>query len=225
MKNKIRAIRRIPWLMTMEQTEDSPVGLLEDAAILIEEGRIAWVGADKDCPKATGVGVEIDAAGLVAMPGLIDCHTHLVFAGDRVEDFYDRARGASYAEIMARGGGIQHTMSLTRQAKREELIETALTSLRQMMARGVTTLEVKSGYGLNLDDEIKMLEVVAELNKIQPLTLLPTFLGAHSVPPEFRSRPNDYVDFLITTVLPQVAQRKLATAVDVFVEKGAFESG
>lgn len=221
-QSKVRSIRNIPWLLTMDGNKNDQVGIIEKAAVVMDGDKISWVGEDSKCPLQVGEGIDLDGSGLVAMPGLIDCHTHLVFGGDRIEDFYERAKGTSYAEIMSKGGGIQRTVSMTRSATSGELIATALESLKRMLARGVTTIEVKSGYGLNLDDELKMLEVVRKLNELQPVTLIPTFLGAHSIPLEFENRSADYIDFLITKVLPEISKNSLADSVDVFVEQGAF---
>jgi imidazolonepropionase len=222
MTKKVQSIRNISFLMTMSGQSSNTVGLIENGAVIVDNGRIAWVGKDADCPKAAATGKAIDASGMVVMPGLVDCHTHLVFAGDRVNDFYARAKGETYAQIMARGGGIQHSVAQTRAASASELVEAALPRLRAILELGITTVEVKSGYGLNLDDEIKILEVVKELNAKQPVSLIPTFLGAHSVPMEFKGQAGAYVDYLIAKVLPEVAKRKLAAAIDVFVEQGAF---
>lgn len=214
MKNLL--IRNISFVLSM----DVPFKVLRDATILIESGRIVFVGPDAACPKSFAD--VVDATGCVVMPGLIDCHTHVVFAGDRVDDFYARAKGETYAQIMARGGGIAHTVKHTRSASIDDLVALAKPYLSSMLARGVTTVEAKSGYGLNLDDELKILRAIKRLNEEQPITLVPTFLGAHAVPPEFSGRSQEYVDYLIAQVLPQIAREKLATHVDVFVEAGAF---
>jgi len=215
-------VRNLSHLMTMETTKENPLGLIKDAAIFIEDNRIAWVGKNADAKYNLHPDNIIDGTGYIAMPGLVDCHTHLVFAGDRVDDFYARAKGDSYAQIMARGGGIQTTVKATRAASKEELLQLAAPRVQQIMNRGVMNIEVKSGYGLNLGDEIKILEVIQELNQKQVATLVPTFMGAHAVPPEFSSNPNAYVDMLIKEALPEVARRKLAFGCDVFIEQGAF---
>lgn len=214
------AIRRISSLLTMVPAQGSLVGLMSDAAVIVSNGRIEWVGSDKDCPQVSGK--SIDATGLVVMPGLIDCHTHLVFAGDRVGDFYARAKGDTYAQIMARGGGIQQSVSQTRKATQSELVALALPRLRAIAARGITTLEIKSGYGLTFDDELKILKAVKQLNAEQSVMLVPTFMGAHAIAPEFNGDSAAYTDFLIAQVLPEVAHDQLAAGVDVFIEKGAF---
>lgn len=162
----------------------------------------------------------IDCQSQVVLPGFIDCHTHLVFAGSRAHEFEMRSRGATYTEIMQAGGGIRNTMKATRNASKQELIDLALPRLARMHARGVVCAEVKTGYGLSLDSELKMLEVISELQKLQPVELEPTFLGAHAVPPEFEA--DSYVQHIIQDMLPTVAAQGIAKACDVFVEKGAF---
>ncbi|MBY0524582.1 MAG: imidazolonepropionase [Gemmataceae bacterium] len=164
----------------------------------------------------------IDAAGKVVTPGLIDCHTHLIFAGSREDEFEQRLQGATYQEIAARGGGINATVQRVRRASKEELKALARPRLERFLRFGVTTIEVKSGYGLTLVDEIKCLEAIAELNAEGPLELVPTFLGAHAVPPEFRNDRDGYIRLLIDEMLPEIARRKLASYCDVFCETGVF---
>jgi len=164
----------------------------------------------------------IDASGKIVLPGLIDSHTHLVFAGTRVDEFEQRLRGMTYQEIAAQGGGIQATVQRVRQASRDELKALARRRLDAMLRLGVTTVEVKSGYGLTLADEIKCLEVVAELNAEGPLELAPTFLGAHTVPAEFRGDRAGYLRLLVDEMLPAIARGRLAEFCDVFCETGVF---
>lgn len=215
-------VRNLSHVMTMCESEKDPLGLATDVAILIEDNCVKWMGKNADAYYNLPKENIIDATGYIAMPGLIDCHTHLVFAGDRAEDFYARTNGETYAQIMARGGGIQTTVKATRAANKEELVQLALPRIQQMMSKGVMNIEVKSGYGLNLNDEIKLLEVIQELNTRQVATLVPTFMGAHAVPVEFTGNADSYVDLLVREALPEVARRKLAMGVDVFVEQGAF---
>ena len=165
-------------------------------------------------------GETIDCQNKVLLPGFIDCHTHLVFAGNRAHEFELRSKGASYSEIMAAGGGIRNTMQATRQASKQELIDLSLPRLARMRSRGVSTVEIKTGYGLSLESELKMLEVIAELRTLQPVELEATFLGAHAVPPEFDA--DSYVKHVIKDMLPAVKSQNIAKHCDVFVEKGAF---
>jgi imidazolonepropionase len=185
---------------------------LHNTAILIKDGKVAEIAEQK-----TG---DFDCEGKVVLPGFIDCHTHLVFAGSRATEFEMRSRGVSYAEIMKAGGGIRNTVTATRQASKQELIDLALPRLQRMFSRGVTSIECKTGYGLSLESELKMLEVMAELQTLQPIEINPTFLGAHAVPPEFESET--YVQHIIQDMLPAVKQQNIAQACDVFVENGAF---
>lgn len=164
----------------------------------------------------------IEAAGRVITPGLIDAHTHLIFGGSREDEFYLRARGADYMEIMAAGGGILSSVRATRAASLDELVEAGRQRLRWMLRMGVTTVECKSGYGLDLETELKQLEAVRILQSEQPVELVPTFLGAHAWPPEFQEDQEGYVDFLVNVVLPAVKEQGVAEYVDVFTEKGVF---
>jgi imidazolonepropionase len=190
--------------------------------IYLENGRIAWIGpTNKTPPLPAGVEV-IDATGKVVTPGLVDSHTHLIFAGTRENEFEQRLQGKTYQEIAAQGGGINATVRRVRQASKEELKALARPRLERLMRFGVTTVEVKSGYGLSLADEIKCLEAIAELNAEGPWELVPTFLGAHAVPAEFRDDRAGYIDLLVDEMLPEVARRRLAKFCDVFCETGVF---
>ncbi len=222
-------ITNIGRLITME-----PVGVIQNAAIEIEDGKIKSVIASKakqspkrNCGQEIASALRprndmqvIDAEGCVVIPGLIDCHTHLVHGGERVDEFAMRARGASYEAIAKAGGGIMSTVEATRAASENELLKTAKTRAHEALSHGITTIEVKSGYGLDLETELKMLCVVKRLNKELPIEFVPTFLGAHAVPPT--SSRKDYVRFIIDKVLPAVARDELARFCDVFVEKIAF---
>jgi imidazolonepropionase len=193
------------------------VELVRDAFVLCEGGRIAAVGRMADLPSLDGEVEEIDGRGLSAIPGLVDCHTHACFAGDRVEEFSLRAGGASYEELHARGGGILSTVRTTRAATEEELSDALDEHVRWMRRAGTTTFEAKSGYGLDHDTELAQLQAVAGAGGI------PTWLGAHAVPPEFADDGADaYVEFLLRDVLPEAAE--LAEAADVFLERGAFDA-
>ena len=193
------------------------VSVIENAFILSEDGRIAAVGPMRDLPRIEGEVEEVDGRGLTAIPGLVDCHTHACFAGDRVEEFALRAGGASYEELHAAGGGILSTVRATRDAG-EEGLRAALGRHREWMLRaGTTTFEAKSGYGLDRETELAQLRVVRDAGGI------PTWLGAHAVPPEFSDAGADaYVDFLLAEVLPEAAT--IAEAADVFLERGAFDA-
>jgi imidazolonepropionase len=191
------------------------VDVVEDAFVLCEAGRVSTVGAMRDL-RGLGADVEdIDGRGLSAVPGLVDCHTHACFAGDRVEEFALRAAGASYEELHAAGGGILSTVRATREAGEDALAAALDLHVNWMLSAGTTTFEAKSGYGLDRETELVQLRVVRRAGGV------PTFLGAHTVPPEFAdSGPGAYVDFLLTEVLPEAAG--LAEAADVFLERGAF---
>ena len=194
-------------------------GLIEDAAILIEGGRIAWVGPRAEAPSGHDT---TDCAGRLATPGLIDCHTHIVYGGSRAHEFEQRLTGVSYAEIARAGGGIASTVRMTRSESEADLAASALRRLDALLAEGVTTIEVKSGYGLDRDTEIKMLKVARELYQWRPVDVVTTYLGAHALPPEFKDDRAGYLDLVCNEVMPAVAQAKLADAVDAFCEGIAF---
>ena len=202
----------------------SDLGIVADGALIIEDGIIRAVGRTADV--LAGADMQgrtvLDASGKAVLPGFVDSHTHFPFAGFRPEEYSWRLQGMPYMEIMQKGGGIVNTMAATRRASRQELIDLSRGRLDAMLAMGVTTVEGKSGYGLDLDTEIKQLEVMAALDAGHPMDIVPTFLGAHALPPEFKGRADDYIDFLIDTVLPEVAERRLALCCDVFCEKGVF---
>jgi imidazolonepropionase len=199
----------------------APYGAIENGALAIESGRIAWVGAASELPHQNA-GEVVDGGGGWLTPGLIDCHTHLVFAGDRSGEFEQRLAGVSYAEIARAGGGIARTVAATRQASHAELEEAAGRRLVRLLAEGVTTIEIKSGYGLDGATEIKMLEVARSLGRSHPVDVRTTFLGAHALPREFADDRTGYLDLVCTQVLPDVAERGLADAVDAFCEGIAF---
>ena len=198
----------------------------KDAAIFIENGRIAAVGPDAVLSSAVLMKhptLEIlDVTGKCVVPGFVDPHTHLLFGGARVEEFVDRLEGVPYLDLLQRGGGICSTMQATREASFEKLYEKGKSVLQQMLRLGVTTVEGKSGYGLDLENEIKLLTVMKKLQQNQPVSLVMTYLGAHAVPPEYQGRADDYVNFILNTVLPVIQQKKLAEFVDVFCESGVF---
>jgi imidazolonepropionase len=196
-------------------------GAIDDGAIAVAGDRIAWIGKRRDLPTFEGAAVH-DAEGCLITPGLIDCHTHLVFAGDRSGEFELRLCGASYEEIARQGGGIRASVASTRAATEAELHAVSLRRLRRLVAGGVTTVEIKSGYGLDLDTEMKMLRVARRLGAELPVTVTTSFLGAHAVPPEFAGRQRDYVDLVAGPMLERIAGEGLADAVDVFAERIAF---
>jgi imidazolonepropionase len=198
-----------------------PYGAIEDGALAIEDGRIAWLGAASELPHRDA-GEVIDGAGGWLTPGLIDCHTHLVFAGDRSGEFEQRLTGVSYEEIARSGGGIARTVAATRQACHAELEAAAARRLACLLAEGVTTVEVKSGYGLDRDTEIKMLEVARRLGAAHAVDVRTTFLGAHALPKEYAHDRAGYLDLVCRQVLPELAERGLADAVDAFCEGIAF---
>jgi imidazolonepropionase len=209
--------------------EMSALGVIADGTVVIENGRIARVGETAAVMaelRESGVDLScfetIDAAGKTVLPGFVDSHTHLVFGGYRAEEFAWRLEGASYMDILQRGGGILSTVAATRAASREELVAAGLKRLDSMLAFGVTTVEGKSGYGLDCETEIKQLEAMGELDRHHPLEVVPTFMGAHAVPPEFKGRADAYIDFLLAEVLPEVASRRLAEFCDVFCERNVF---
>jgi imidazolonepropionase len=199
----------------------APYGAIEQGALAIGQGRIAWVGAAADLPHREAAEL-LDGEGGWLTPGLIDCHTHLVFAGDRSGEFEQRLMGASYEEIARAGGGIARTVAATRQASHAELEAAAWRRLAALMAEGVTTIEIKSGYGLDQDTEIRMLEVARALGRDNPVEVRTTFLGAHALPREYAADRAGYLDLVCLRVLPEVARRGLADAVDAFCEGIAF---
>ena len=193
-------------------------GLIGDGAILIEDGRIAWVGRRADAPG----GATTDCGGMLVTPGLVDCHTHLVYGGSRADEFEQRLTGVSYAEIARAGGGIAATVRATRNEPEAALVVSALRRLDCLLAEGVTTVEVKSGYGLDRDTEVKMLAVARMLGQTRPVDVVTSYLGAHALPPEFRDNRAAYLDLVCDEVIPLVAGAKLADAVDAFCEGIAF---
>jgi imidazolonepropionase len=199
----------------------SPYGSIRRGALAVESGRIAWVGPDDELP-AYSAREEIDAGGLLVTPGLIDCHTHLVHAGQRAREFEMRLAGSTYEEIARAGGGIRATVAATRAADEEALLAASLPRLRALAAEGVTTVEVKSGYGLNLEAELRMLRVARRMGHIAGVTVRTSFLGAHAVPKEFAGRADAYLEFLIAEVLPAAVREGLVDAVDAYCESIAF---
>jgi len=208
---------------TMTAGAPTPYGLIEDAALVVDGERLAWVGRRADLPAdlLARCTVQHDAGGALITPGLIDCHTHLVYGGDRAHEFELRLNGASYEDIARAGGGIASTVQATRAAGAAELQASSSRRLKQLVGEGVTTIEIKSGYGLALEHERKCLQVARALGQTQPVHVRTTFLGAHAVPPEFAGRTDDYVDAVLQ-MLPALHAEGLVDAVDGFCERIAF---
>ena len=199
------------------------LSIIADGAILCAGGRITHVGSRKEIESLIGADCElIDAGGRVVMPGFVDAHTHPIFAGTRADEFEKRAGGATYQEIAARGGGIQSSVRSTREATLDELVAAGKRYAAWFLRTGTTTVEAKSGYGLTTEDELKILRAIKLLNSQGPLKYVPTFLGAHDIPPEYKARREQYVELLIAEMLPRVAAEKLAEYCDVFCEKKVF---
>ena len=199
------------------------LSIIEDGAMLIRDGRIERVGARSEIEPLIASEVEvIDAGGRVVMPGFVDAHTHPVFAGTRVDEYEQRALGATYQEIAARGGGIRSTVRRTRDASLEQLVDAGRRYSDWFLRTGTTTVEAKSGYGLTLEDELKLLRAIRQLNDETLLRYVPTFLGAHDIPEEYRERRDVYVRLVIEEMLPRVAEEKLAKYCDVFCEDKVF---
>ncbi|HOA35077.1 MAG TPA: imidazolonepropionase [Bacillota bacterium] len=205
--------------------ELNELGIINDGAVAAKEGLIVAAGSTADVMKQvelTGDAMLIDAGGKVVLPGLVDPHTHLVFAGSREDEFEMKIKGAAYLDILARGGGILSTVRSTRAAGEDELIRIGEKYLAEMLSQGTTTAEVKSGYGLTVADELKQLRAIRSLQKMQPVELVPTFLGAHAIPEEYKGKPDAFVELVIGEMLPAVACSGLAECCDVFCEEGVF---
>jgi len=198
-------------------------GTIEDGAIAIADGSVAWLGPRAKLPEK-GVKRTRSLEGHWITPALIDCHTHLVFGGDRSTEFEQRLQGMSYEDIARSGGGILSTVGATREATADELFESASNRLHLLVADGVATVEIKSGYGLDVDNELKMLDVARRLGESSELTVCTTLLAAHAVPPEFTNDPDAYVDLICERLIPIAAEQKLADAVDAYCEKFAFNA-
>jgi imidazolonepropionase len=199
------------------------LAIIEDGALLARDGVIVAVGASSEVEaRADERALRIDASGSVVMPGFVDAHTHPVFAGTREDEYEMRATGTTYREIAACGGGIRSTVRKTREASEEELFELAKVRVRWLLEHGTTTIEAKSGYGLTVDDEMKILRVIRRLNAETPLELIPTFLGAHEIPDEYRENREEYIRLVIDEMLPRVADEGLARYCDVFCESRVF---
>lgn len=194
-------------------------GIIEDGAVAVRAGRIAWVGPRAEAPPALSTH---DCSGLWLTPGLVDCHTHVVYAGNRSDEWEARLNGATYEDIARAGGGIMSTVRATRAASEDHLLQASLPRIRALLAEGVTTLEIKSGYGLDLETEAKMLRVARRVGELLPVDVRTTFLGAHALPPEYAGRADDYIDMLCSEMLPALAAQGLVDAVDAFCERIGF---
>lgn len=200
------------------------LGAVDDAALAWKDGVVTWLGSAAELPAELDDGEHLDAGGAMVVPGLVDCHTHLAFGGWRADEFEMRCRGDSYLDIARAGGGIARTVEQTRAASEEELAARCRGFLQDMAALGVTTVECKSGYGLNLEDELKQLRVYRRLAEEVPQRIVSTFLGAHIVPPEYRDRREEYIRLLTDRVIPRIAEERLAAFCDVFVEETAYSA-
>jgi imidazolonepropionase len=217
-------------LVTLEGNNQKPrvgkqmleLGIIRNGALAVKDGTIAAVGNTSEITKVYKSENIISASGKTVLPGFIDPHTHLVFAGSREDEFQMRVEGAAYMEILDAGGGILKTVRETRRASAEKLVENGTETLNAMLEHGTTTVEAKSGYGLTTKDELKILEVIQRLNEMHTVDLVPTFLGAHAVPPEFSNNPEDYVSLIINEMIPKVTGKGLAEFCDVFCERGVF---
>lgn len=212
-------------IASMQRGASKPYGLIEDGAMVVDGEHLSWVGAAQELPSDLGrqCTQHHNGHGALVTPGLIDCHTHLVFGGNRAREFELRLQGASYEDIAKAGGGIVSTVHATRQATATDLLVQSLTRLRAIVAEGVTTVEIKSGYGLTLEHERKTLVVARELGTLLPVDVTTTFLGAHAVPPEFAGRTDDYLDTVLQ-MLPLLNTEGLVDAVDAFCERIAFST-
>lgn len=211
-------------LATFAVETNTPYGIINDGVIAIRDKKIAWIGKRSELPHAPEkLAAQVYSAnGAWITPGFIDCHTHLVYAGNRAHEFEQRLHGTSYEQIARAGGGILSTVAATRAATTKLLFAQTLPRLKALLAEGVTTVEIKSGYGLDTANEIKMLRVARELGEKFPVTVRTTFLGAHTLPPEYQQRADAYIDLICNEMLPTIAAEKLADAVDVFCERIAF---
>ena len=215
-----RELLSMPWSVPADAAPEEALGLLTDAAFAVDDaGRVVWCGPRAQAPPAART---VDLGGRVVVPGLVDAHTHLVYAGDRTHDFALRCAGASYAEIAARGGGIRLTVRETRAASVEALVALARPRLHRLLAHGATTVEIKSGYGLDVDAELRQLEAARALREEGPVRILSTCLGAHTVPDEYTSDRPQWIRILSVQLLPMVRERQLAEFFDVFCDAGAY---
>jgi len=216
-------LKNIGFLATCkDEGEQGEIHPIKNAAVAWEDDTISWVGQESDLPSELKNEEVFDADGKMVIPGLVDCHTHLAFGGWRPDEFAMRVQGKSYLEIAKAGGGILSTVKETRKASENELYEKASGFLKEMAKLGVTTVECKSGYGLSVEDELKILRVYQRLAEDQPMHIIPTFLGAHTIPPEYKNNRQAYIDLVIKEMIPEVAEQELAEFCDIFAEESAF---
>jgi len=220
-------LTNIGQLLTFDRNviDSDQVGLLSDSAVICKNGSIDWIGSTLNIPtkyKNDKKLEVLDCCKKVVLPGLIDSHTHLVFAGSRENEFAARLEGKTYEEILQLGGGIHSTVEATRNASLDSLIELGKKRLDNCLEHGITTIEIKSGYGLDTQTELKILESALKLNDSHPVDVVTTFLGAHVIPKEYRSDRQGYVDLIINEMIPEVKKRNLASFCDVFIEETAF---
>ena len=202
-------------------SEDARYGTISHGAVLVHDGKIVWLGKENELPDINAR-LSVDGQQQWLTPGLIDCHTHLIYAGDRSDEFEQRLEGVSYKTIAKNGGGILSTVNATRKASEQALVDSARPRLEALLREGVTTVEIKSGYGLDKETELKILRAAGQLAEEYPVTVVRTFLGAHCVPPEFKQQPDQYIDHVCDEILPEVARQQLADSVDAFCENIAF---
>jgi len=208
---------------TMSAENTAPYGLVRDAAIVIQEGRISWVGPAERCPSVFSKSTFTDFGDRLVTPSFVDCHTHIVFGGNRAQEFEMRLNGASYEEVARAGGGIVSTVSATREASFDALVSDALPRIDAMIAEGTSLVEVKSGYGLDVETELKMLRAAKRLAELRSIRIVTTFLGAHAVPPEFAGEPDRYIDEVCIPALRAAHSEGVIDAVDGFCEGIAFQ--
>ncbi len=221
----MRTLKNIAYLATCrDKGSQAEIYSIENAAVAWQDDEIVWVGKASELPQEYQNGEACNADGKMVIPGLIDCHTHLAFGGWRADEFEMRLKGESYLEIAKAGGGILSTVKATREATESELYEKASHFLKEMVKLGVIGAECKSGYGLNLEDELKILRVYQRLAKEQPIEIASTFLGAHTIPPEFKNDREGYIDLVINEMIPAASEGGLAEFCDVFVEDSAFST-
>jgi imidazolonepropionase len=207
-------------LVTNDPRRRGLLGIVDDAAVAIRDGMVVWCGPEADLARELRSLPELDADGRAVLPGFVDCHTHALFGGNRADEFARRLAGETYEQIMAAGGGISSTVQATRGISTAQLVGDGLRRLRRMLGTGTTTVEIKSGYGLDVETELRLLEAAASLGDLVPTDIVPTFLGAHVVPPEFATDRDGYVQLVIDEMLPAVAGH--ARFCDVFCDAGAF---
>lgn len=215
-------LKNASQLLTFSEQLHPEKSIISDGAIAVDHGRIVDIGKTGELESRFESDETLDVTGKIVTPGLIDCHTHLIFAGSREQELEMRLSGMSYMDILRSGGGILKTMYATREASKEKLVEEGKKVLDSMMLNGTTTVEAKSGYGLTVEHETKMLLAAKDLSKQHPLDIVPTFLGAHAFPPEYKDAPDEYVRVVATQMIPQIAREGLAEFCDVFCDKGVF---